>query len=241
MKLFVTLMGCLAMFATAASGAALVAPETVVLLHGMGRTKVSMWPLARALEREGYRVINLSYPSRTVPLESLARDWLPRQLSERGVDRAPRVHFVTHSFGGILVRAWLREQPHLANLGRVVMLAPPNAGSEVTDALTAFPPYRWFTGVNGRRLGTGANSVPRQLGAWTADLPELGIIAGDRSLNPILSAFLSGPNDGKLTVVATHLAGERAHTIVHHSHTWLGWRDDTIAQTKDFLRDGKFK
>lgn len=220
---------------------ATAAPETVVLLHGMGRTKVSMLPLARALEHEGYRVVNLSYPSRTMPLEKLAEDWLPRQLQTAAVASAPRVHFVTHSLGGILLRAWLLGSPRPTNLGRVVMLAPPNAGSEVVDALNAFPPYRWATGVNGRRLGTASDALPQKLGPWSEDLPALGIIAGDRSLNPFLSAFLRGANDGKLTVAATHLTGEHGHTVVHHSHTWLGWRRDTIAQTKAFLREGKFE
>jgi triacylglycerol lipase len=216
------------------------APETVVLLHGMGRTKVSMLRLASALQRDGYRVVNLSYPSRTVPVETLAADWLPRQLRESGADSAPRLHFVTHSLGGLIVRCWLREQPGPANLGRVVMLAPPNSGSEVTDALNAFPPYRWFTGVNGRRVGTAPDALPAALGSWPAGRADLGVIAGDRSINPLLAAFLSGPNDGKVTVAATHLAGERGHVVVHHSHTWLGWRRATIAQTRAFLREGRF-
>jgi triacylglycerol lipase len=244
MKLPAALACCLGMLAAPAFSAAPAADvstrETVVLLHGMGRTKASMLPLARALEHDGYRVVNLSYPSRTMPLETLAGEWLPQQLRDSGAATAPRLHFVTHSLGGILVRAWLRDQAVPANLGRVVMLAPPNAGSEVTDKLNTFPPYRWATGVNGRRLGTGADSLSRQLGDWPRGLAELGIIAGDRSLNPFLSACLRGPNDGKVTVAATHLAGEHGHVVVHHSHTWLGWRRDTLAQTKAFLRDGSF-
>jgi hypothetical protein len=216
------------------------APETVVLLHGMGRTKVSMLRLASALQRDGYRVVNLSYPSRTVPVEQLATDWLPRQLHATGADTAPRLHFVTHSLGGLIMRAWLREQPAATNLGRVVMLAPPNSGSEVTDALNTLPPYRWFTGVNGRRVGTAPSALPATLGPWPATRAELGVIAGDRSINPLLGAFLSGPNDGKVTVAATHLAGERSHVVVHHSHTWLAWRRDTIAEMRTFLREGRF-
>ncbi len=216
-------------------------PEAVVLLHGMGRTKVSMLRLAAALRRDGYRVINLSYPSRTVPVETLATDWLPRELRAAGALEAPRLHFVTHSLGGIVVRCWLRDLPESVRMGRVVMLAPPNAGSEVTDAFNAFPPYRWVTGVNGRRLGTDAAALPATLGPWPSARAELGVIAGDRSLNPLFAALLPGPGDGKVTVAATHLAGERGHVVVHHSHTWLGWRADTIAQARAFLRDGRFQ
>ncbi|HVS53923.1 MAG TPA: alpha/beta fold hydrolase [Opitutaceae bacterium] len=213
--------------------------ETVVLLHGLGRTRWSMSRLASELARDGYRVVNLTYPSRSLPLETLAHEWLPRELRAAQVDDAPRVHLVTHSMGGILVRLWLRDAAPPPNLGRVVMLAPPNAGSEVADRLNAFPPFRWFTGANGRRLGTAPDALPRALGPWTTPAP-LGVIAGDRALNPLFIPWLPGANDGKVTVASTHLAGEADHLVVHHSHTWLGWHRDTIAQVKAFLRTGIF-
>lgn len=215
--------------------------DTVVILHGLGRTHWSMTRLAAALEHAGYRVVNLSYPSRTVPLEALAADWLPRQLRETGAEAAPRLHFVTHSMGGIVVRLWLRDHPAPANLGRVVMLAPPNAGSEVTDRLNAFAPFHWFTGVNGRRLGTRTTDLPHILGPWPAAAADLGVIAGDRPLNPLFSPWLPGPDDGKVSVASTHLAGERDHLVLHHSHTWLAWRTDTVAETLAFLRTGHFR
>jgi pimeloyl-ACP methyl ester carboxylesterase len=207
------------------------AAETVVLLHGLGRSSWSMAYLAAGLKRDGYEVINLSYPSRNVPIETLAGDWLPARLREHGVDTASRVHFVTHSMGGIVLRQWLSRQPMPANLGRVVMLAPPNAGSEVSERLAAFPPFRWFTGVNGRRLGTRASDLPR----------SLGIIAGDRTLNPLFSAWLPGPDDGKVSVASTRLAGMSEALVLHHSHTWLMWRADTAAAVGNFLRAGSFQ
>jgi triacylglycerol lipase len=220
--------------------------ETVVLLHGLGLGGWAMASLGRALERDGYRVVNLTYPSRRVPLATLASEWLPAQLRAHETARAPRLHFVTHSMGGILVRTWL-DQPLRAgttlpaNLGRTVMLAPPNQGSAVADKLQNFPPFHWFTGVNGRRLGTAAPmSLPLALGPWPTAAGELGVIAGDRSLNPLFSAWLDGPNDGKVSVGATHLAGEHAHIVLHHSHTWLQWRADTHRAVAAFLRTGRF-
>jgi triacylglycerol lipase len=215
--------------------------ETVVVLHGLGRTHWSMMRLAAALEHAGYRVVNLSYPSRTLPLEALAADWLPRQLHESGADTAPRLHFVTHSMGGIVLRLWLRDHPAPANLGRVVMLAPPNAGSEVTDRLNSFPPFRWFTGVNGRRLGTRATDLPHTLGPWPAAAGDLGVIAGSFSWNPLFSSWLPGANDGKVSIASTHLAGERDHLVLPYSHTWLAWRAGTLAQALEFLRTGRFR
>ncbi len=245
MKLLAVIACCLGMTATAA------AADTVILLHGLGRTRWSMSALASALSREGYRVINLSYPSRTVPLESLARDWLPQQLAAHGLapspasPTAPRLHFVTHSMGGILVRLWLRDCGAPANLGRIVMLAPPNAGSELTDRLNAFPPFRWFTGANGHRLGTTATDLPSALGPWPASpcpsSSQLGIIAADRSLNPLFSAILPGPDDGKVTVARTHLTGEAAHLVLPFTHTWLAWHRTTARHIATFLVSGHFQ
>jgi pimeloyl-ACP methyl ester carboxylesterase len=165
-------------------------PETVVLLHGLGMSGWAMSRIENQLAGEGYRVVNLTYPSRTVPVETLARAWLPAQLAAHAVAAAPRVHFVTHSMGGIVVRAWLEDFRQRgialpANLGRTVMLAPPNQGTVVAEKLAGFSPFRWFTGVNGHRLGTSAVSLPRSLGPWPANAGELGIIAGDRWFNPL--------------------------------------------------------
>ncbi len=214
--------------------------EVVVLLHGLGLRSWAMWPLQHALEGAGYRVLNLTYPSRRVPLEKLGGEWLPARLRERGVGPDTPVDFVTHSMGGIVLRAWLRADGVPANLGRVVMLAPPNAGSEVVDRLMGFPPFRWITSVNGPRLGTDANSFPRTLGPWPGPAGGLGIIAGDRTFNPLFHAWLRGANDGKVSVASARLDGMGDFIVLHHSHTWLAWRGETLGQVKAFLREGKF-
>jgi len=219
--------------------------DAVVLLHGLGLAGWAMARLESSLRAKGYRTINLTYPSRSLPIEQLAAEWLPAQLRSRGVAAASRVHYVTHSMGGIVLRAWLREEIQKnggrppATLGRVVMLAPPNQGSAVADRLRRFPPFRWFTGVNGARLGTGADSLPRALGPWPAGV-DLGVIAGNRTLNPLFSAWLEGPNDGKVSVASTRLAGLRDHLVLPHSHTWLQWRADTARAVGHFLQHGCF-
>ena len=219
-----------------AGASAHAAQDVVVLLHGLGLNRVAMFRIARTLRREGYRVINVSYPSRSLPVEELGERWLPELLRSHDVVTAARVHFVTHSMGGIIVRVWLRDSA-LPNLGRIVMLAPPNHGSEVADRLRGFPPFRVFTGVNGKRLGKGADSVPLKLGPVSA---KVGIIAGNRSLNPLFSAWIAGPDDGKVSVESARLEGMRDFKIMPHSHTWLQWRRDVVKEVSAFLRTGAF-
>lgn len=223
------------MFATAPVLAS--PPDTVVLLHGLGRGPLAMKRLERTLRSEGYHVLNLRYASQTHDIATLARTTLAPVL---GPD-APhaRVHLVTHSLGGILVRQYLHDHGVPSRLGRIVMLAPPNRGSEVVDRLRTWPVYRWFNGPAGLQLGTDAQSVPNRLGPVPAGV-EVGVIAGDFSWNPLLSSAITGPNDGKVSVARSHIDGERDHIVVSSSHTWLMWRAFTLTQVSAFLRDGHF-
>jgi len=198
--------------------------------------------LARALRMEGYRVLNLSYRSQTVPLEILAQDWLPDQLRRHKVDlnNGPDLFFVTHSMGGLLLRSWIELAGPPRTLRRAVMIAPPNHGTRIVDRIGHWPLFRFFTGVNGRRLGTDSNSIPGRLGTWPNPGPELGIIAGNLSLNPWLGYLTGSPGDGKVTVENTKLEGMTEHLVLHHSHTWLQYLHEPIDQVIAFLRQGRF-
>jgi triacylglycerol lipase len=217
------------------------AGDTVVLLHGIGMRGWEMWRLESSLRREGYRVLNLTYPSRKLPLDELGRDWIPTQLRRHGVDEATRLHFVTHSMGGIVVRSWLHAAGAPANLGRVVMLAPPNHGSAAADRMKKSAAVRWYLGPNLSRLGTGPDSIPLALGPWPAPESKLGVIAGDRVINPLFSSWLGEANDGAVTVQSAQLEGMSDFIVLHHSHTVLTWRADTLRQVSAFLRNGVFE
>ena len=208
--------------------------ETVVLLHGLGRTPASMLPLALAARQRGYRVINWHYPSKRKTIAESA-DTFARRIAPR-LAGAARVHFVTHSLGGIIVRQFLATHA-LPNLGRVVMLAPPNGGSEVADRVRRCRLLARVKPV--RELGTDADSVPRALPA--AAFP-LGVIAGSRSHIPLFSRWMGhAPNDGVVAVERTKLAGMSDFLVLKRTHTFLPWAPDAIAQTLRFLEKGRFR
>jgi triacylglycerol lipase len=210
--------------------------DYVVLLHGLGRSTASMKRLEWTLTRRGYRVVNVSYPSTKVSVQEAAANSLTIISRIQNQDPDAKVHFVTHSMGGIVLREYLANH-RMKNLGRVVMIAPPNQGSQLADKLQRHKLYRFLTGPAGQQLGTGAALLPRKLGA--ADF-ELGVIAGDRSLNPLFSAIIPGTDDGKVSVANTRLEGMSDFVVLHASHTWLPWRRSVGKATARFLESGQF-
>lgn len=212
------------------------AGEYVILLHGLGRTATSMKRVESRLTDGGYRVINISYPSTGQSIDQLATNFLPHLIQTHVTNAPARVHFVTHSLGGILVRYYLREHT-LTNLGRVVMLCPPNQGSEVADQLKSNVLFQTALGPAGQVLGTSTQDVPGTLGPVNFDL---GVITGDRSLNPVFSYLVPGPDDGKVAVASARVAGMRDFLVVHSSHTFIMMKDEVIQQIVTFLETGKF-
>jgi len=211
--------------------------EYVVLLHGLARSSKSMIPLQKALAKKGYGTCNIDYPSTDYSIEYLSETYLPDMLKRCIPADANRVHFVTHSMGGIVLRYYLKNHS-MSRLGSVVMLSPPNAGTEVVDKLGHIFIFKALNGPASTQLGTDSNSVPIELGP--VDF-KLGILTGSKPINPILSAMIPGKDDGKVSVQRAQIQGMSDFMVLPHSHPFIMRSKDTIAQTIYFLEHGRFQ
>ena len=210
--------------------------EAIILLHGLARTSHSMNKAAKLLATYGYKIINVNYPSQKYTIETLALDYITPALKQCTSKDILQIHFLTHSMGGILIRYYLSTR-NIDNLGRVVMLAPPNQGSEVVDKMSGWTIFNLINGPAGRQMSTDKNSLPNKLGP--VNYP-VGIIAGDKSLNPLLSLLLPLANDGKVSVIRTQVQGMDDFIVMPCSHTFIMQREAVIEQALQFIQQGCF-
>ena len=212
--------------------------ECVILLHGLARTSSSMKTMEKGLLQAGYQIVNLDYSSREKTIEDIAAQDVAGGVTLCEQAGAGRIHFVTHSLGGIVVRLAMRNQKP-EKLGRVVMLAPPNQGSFVTDRLKKWWFYRRLNGPAGQELGTGSESLPNRIGP--VDYP-VGVIAGNRHafFDAWFASFIPDENDGKVAVEHTRVDGMADFLLVPETHPFIMNADKVIEETIYFLRQGTF-
>lgn len=187
-----------------------------------------------ALLQEAYVVHNIDYASRNLSIEQLAKN--VRTEIDTLTNDDDTIHFVTHSMGGILVRTIQKKTP-LENIGRVVMLSPPNQGSELVDSLGDFKLFDWINGPAGDQLGTDPDGFINSLGP--VDF-ELGVITGDRSINWINSLIIPGKDDGKVSTERAKTEGMKDYKIIHATHPYIMRNDEAVTATIQFLKTGTF-
>jgi hypothetical protein len=198
-----------------------------------------METLADALTAAGYRTANIDYPSTKKPIEALSMMAIPEGLRRCRRAEAQQIHFVTHSMGGILLRYYLTQE-EIPELGRTVMISPPNQGSEVTDRLKDSAIYQWVNGPAGQQLGTGPDGIARRLPPVTY---PVGIITGDEAsfFDEVFSDMIPGKDDGKVAVERAKVGGMADFLVLPYGHTFIMKEEDVIAQVLFFLDHGKFR
>ncbi len=196
--------------------------DYVVLLHGFWRTAKSMKKLEKVLSTDGYSVINLNYPSRKETIENLSNNYLKKALTEKCTDKNKKINFVTHSMGGIIVRYFLSKNK-VKNLGRVIMLSPPNSGSKLADFLAKSLIMNYIFGPALKQLRTDKKSLPS---AIPSPKYTVGIIAGKY--------------DEKVSVENTKLKNMKDFLIVPNMHTYIMDSDLVISAVQSFIKKGKF-
>jgi len=210
----------------------------VILLHGLGRTSRSMAGMAAAMTAAGYLAVNLDYPSRQKPIEELADAVVPKGIERCREATVGRIDFITHSMGGIVLRSYLARHD-IAELGRVVMLSPPNQGSEASDRLMNNRVYRWYNGPAGQQLGTGPEGMAASLGPVDY---QTGIITGNRHsfFDGWLADIIPGQDDGKVSVERARVAGMADFMVLPYAHSFIMQQKEVMAQTLHFLQTGVF-
>jgi pimeloyl-ACP methyl ester carboxylesterase len=210
--------------------------DYVVILHGIARSSASMEPLAEYLRGNGYVPVNIDYPSTQYSIEGLVSR-VHEKMEGMKLDPNRTTHFVGYSLGGLIVRGLIHKfRPN--HLGRVVLMGPPNGGSEVADFWKGIFLFEWIYGPAGKELGTHEDAYRGLLGE--VDF-ELGVIAGDRSIDPLSSAIIPGPDDGKVGIGRTRIRGMKGHIVVHATHTFMMSNEEVMAQTLHFLNHGNFQ
>ncbi len=207
--------------------------DVVVLLHGLGRTSLSLYIAGRELRRAGYDPVGIYYPSRSGSIEELARH-VRRRLPERP---GATIHFLTHSMGGMVARYLIRHQ-RPGDLGRVVMLAPPNQGSQLARRLRSVELFQRVMGPAALQLGAGQQKIMDLLGP--VDF-ELGVITGDRPRIGLLARLIRGPSDGKVAVDEARIEGMSDFLVVHRGHTFVMNDPEVIRQAIRFFETGRFE
>ena len=208
--------------------------DYVVLIHGLSRTSKSFQKMENHLKQIGFDVLNIDYPSREYDIQTLTSKFIRPAIQNHCTDKEKKIHFVTHSMGGIIVRYYLKTYP-MENIGRVVMLSPPNQGSKVVDFLKDQMIVQKFMGPAFDQLSTDPDAFVNTLGDVDA---EVGIITGTRSINWINSIIIPGEDDGKVSVDRARLKNMKDFLVVKRTHPLIMKADEVLDAVVHFIETG---
>lgn len=211
--------------------------DCVILIHGFLRSGKQLESLGKFLDQKGFVIIFADYPSRKYGIEEVAENDILPLIRSNCTNPSRKIHFVTHSAGGIVLRYFLSKHS-IGNLGRIVLLAPPNHGSEVANFLCGIPFFRWILGPILSQLKAGPNEFLSGLGNPKF---EFGVITGDRSWDPISSTLIPGEDDGKVSVISAQLPTMKDFLLVSRTHTFIMDAPEVQTATFQFLTRGKFE
>ena len=210
--------------------------DCVVLIHGLSRTAKSFQKMEDHLKQAGFNVLNIDYPSREYDIQTLTAKFIRPATRDHCTDKEKKIHFVTHSMGGIIVRYFLQTYP-LENVGRVVMLSPPNQGSQVVDFLKEKAVVREIMGPAFDQLSTDTDAFVNTLDGIDA---EVGIITGNQSINWINSVIIPGEDDGKVSVDHARMKNMKDFLVVERTHPFIMNADEVLDAVVNFIETGKF-
>ena len=212
--------------------------ESVILLHGILRGKLDMYPITKYLEDKGYDTLNILYPSRKQSLEELTEFVHEKVQSSDHCLENKTLHFVTHSMGSLIARYYIATyKPE--KIGRVVMLGPPNTGSEFVDWLSDIkvigPIFKQIYGPSGQQMRTNYEHIDKDINY------PLGVIAGNMSINPLAPWVLPGEHDGAVPVERTKIVGMTDHIVMPTTHSLMMFNPKVMEQIHHFLENDSFK
>ena len=211
--------------------------ETVILLHGLGEGRDSMQPLAAHLRRSlDATVLTFGYASVRADIDAHGRA-LAAVVS--GLPAAKRISFVGHSLGNLVVRRWMAIAPRadLARVHRMVMLGPPNQGSDLARMAARI----W--GVADTAEGAARDLLvewPRVAPGLAVPACPFGIVAGGKGDEAGFSTLLAGDDDAVVRVAETHLPGADDFLLVPVHHAAMMRHPAVQRATHDFLTTGRF-
>ncbi len=210
--------------------------ECVVLVHGLWRSAWAMRSIANDLDEYGYQTVSVSYPSTEMSIPEIAERFIPPAVDQCAQSGAHKIHIVSHSMGGVVARQYLQTN-QLPDGSKVVMLSPPNQGSELSERFGDDAWYHYFVGPAGVSLSKKEGGIIPSLKAIDE---SVGIIAAYRSWSVWPSEWLPKPNDGTVSVESMKLPEMDDFILINSGHATMRFSSEIQAQIRSFIQTGRF-